>query len=148
MVKQKHVKIFVFMITLFIFLSSYCKRHKSKIFTPQVSPGYQDYHVSNETSFGFISQNASHPTLPTSFKAHYELPHCMIIGEKKCGTSTLHEMLGTMYLNIKTYFRETNYFNGNRRFGFDEEGLNWYKHKFPQMESPEDIIVDKSPSYF
>ena len=58
-------------------------------------------------------------------------------------------MLRTMYLNIKTYFRETNYFNAKRPIGFDEEkGLKLYKHSLHPVKSPEDIIVDKSLGYF
>ena len=79
------------------------------------------------------------------FKPAHVLPHCMVIGEKKCGTTALVEMLMGLYPNVHAVpGKENHYFT----WRFNRIGLEQYKKELPQMKHPNDIIMERSPDYF
>ena len=45
------------------------------------------------------------------FQPYHVLPHCIFIGEAKCGTFALKKMLNDFYPNIKAAVNEFHYLN-------------------------------------
>ena len=86
------------------------------------------------------SENISSQIL---FTPRHVLPHCIIIGVKKWGTTALKLMLTSIYPNIPLQDGEAHYFNT-----FYDKGLKFYKKSLPKMTKPDDIIIDKTPTYY
>ena len=81
------------------------------------------------------------------FHRHRRLPHFMIIGEMKCGTTALQLMLSDIYPNVKIPYEEAHFFSNDEQYHLG--GLNYYKYVLlPEMTHPKDIIGEKTPGYF
>ena len=69
------------------------------------------------------------------------LPHCVIIGSMKCGTSALIKYLD-LHPDIVTVKNEIDFFN--RHY---DRGLEWYRKQMPPSR-PNQITIEKTPQYF
>ena len=90
-----------------------------------------------------IHQNISHDE--NQFVRGHVLPHYIIIGEMKCGTSAVAKMLNDIYPNVKAKRGESHYFNNER---FYPRGIEWYKNSLPEMTHPNDLVAEVTPGYF
>lgn len=70
-------------------------------------------------------------------------PQAIIIGARKGGTRALIDMLGS-HPDIVTAVGEVHYFDSDVNYS---KGLQWYINKMP-LSTPEQITLEKSPSYF
>ena len=68
------------------------------------------------------------------------LPHCIIIGQMKCGTTALIAYLGH-HPDIVNARHELGFFD--RNYG---KGLEWYRNQMP-LSSPDQLTVEKTPRY-
>jgi Sulfotransferase domain len=67
------------------------------------------------------------------------LPHFIIVGAMKCGTTSLHRWMGTHPRIARSSLKETNYFARNH-----DKGLAWYKSLFG---TEKDFAFEASPNY-
>jgi hypothetical protein len=77
--------------------------------------------------------------------AHDGLPHILLIGAQKSGTTALMKIL-CQHPNIVSQSsnegRPVHFFN----FHY-ENGIDWYKGQFPQSVSSDTLLLDKTPDY-
>ena len=78
-----------------------------------------------------------------TFLPRHVLPHFIVIGEAKCGTSTFIKMLNTIYPNVKALTHESGFFVNNTFLD-----LEWYKQSLPPMTNPNDLIAEKNSRIF
>ena len=71
------------------------------------------------------------------------LPHCIIIGVRKCGTRALLEFLD-LHPQVRIAETEMHFFNKDENY---EKGIDWYRKNMP-FSLQEDITVEKTPRYF
>ncbi|ELU15816.1 hypothetical protein CAPTEDRAFT_142623 [Capitella teleta] len=71
------------------------------------------------------------------------LPQCILIGERKTGTTALLHFL-VRHPQIKAPRKEIHFFDQNANF---REGQLWYVNKMPTTNSTE-VTFEKTPSYF
>ena len=71
-------------------------------------------------------------------------PHAIIIGAKKCGTSSLLQMLRSHPM-IDGPPHEMYFFSNEKRF--NSLGYKWYLDQMP-LTSANQMIIEKSPQYF
>lgn len=71
------------------------------------------------------------------------LPHCVIIGARKCGTRALLEFLN-VHPSIQKAPDEVHFFDDDSKYAL---GLEWYRRHMP-YSFPDQITVEKSPAYF
>ena len=69
------------------------------------------------------------------------LPHCIIIGEMKCGTRALLDYIG-LHPDIAIAVNETKFFDKNYN-----KGLEWYRDQMP-LSKPGQLTVEKTPNYY
>ena len=69
------------------------------------------------------------------------LPHCVIIGEMKCGTRALLEYIG-LHPDIAMAVNETKFFTE-----YYNKGLEWYRDQMP-LSKPGQLTVEKTPNYY
>ena len=80
-----------------------------------------------------------------NFQPIHVLPHAIVIGAGKCGTTVLIEMMRDIYPNVRAAKGEPKFFSRQERY---KQGIERYKQRLPPMEGPQDIIIEKSPQYF
>ncbi len=71
------------------------------------------------------------------------LPHCVIIGVRKCGTRALLEFLN-LHPGVQAQKREMHFFDDDDNYSL---GLEWYRKKMP-YSFPDQITIEKTPAYF
>ena len=71
------------------------------------------------------------------------LPDCILIGERKTGTTALLHFL-KQHPQIKAADREVHYFDRSRNY---KHGINWYRKQMKPAKDSE-ITFEKSPRYF
>ena len=71
------------------------------------------------------------------------LPHCIIVGVRKCGTRALLEFLDIHPLITKVV-NEIHFFDDEKRFNL---GLEWYRQQMP-ITNQSNIVIEKTPAYF
>ena len=71
-----------------------------------------------------------------------DLPQVIIIGAQKSGTGAFYEIL-RQHPQIIDRPGEIHFFDIHF-----QEGIEWYKAQFPQIENPKAVRIDKSPYYF
>ena len=69
------------------------------------------------------------------------LPHCIIIGEMKCGTRALLDYIG-LHPDVAKAKHETNFFNKHY-----SKGQEWYRDQMP-LSKPGQLTVEKTPNYY
>ena len=69
------------------------------------------------------------------------LPHCVIIGEMKCGSRALLEYIG-LHPDIAMAVNETKFFTK-----YYNKGLEWYRGQMP-LSKPGQLTVEKTPNYY
>ena len=92
----------------------------------------------------FIEKSEDGLAWKTSFRPRHVLPHCIIIGEAKCGTYALKKMLSEFYPNIRAKENESHYFSR----GYSHRTIEQYKKTLPLMQDPDDIVMEGTPNYF
>ena len=130
-------RILLVFIAVVVFCILYIRSNDSKLFheipsigTTTMTPG------SNYSKTERSSVTVSHEE-----KLKKRFPNAIIIGEKKCGTSALRDMLCSHPV-IKCCSRdESNYFDG-----FFHRGLKWYISTMPETKENE-LTIEKS-QYF
>lgn len=72
-----------------------------------------------------------------------QLPNCIIIGVRKCGTRALLEFLD-IHPQILKAMDEVHFFDDDQKYNL---GLDWYRKQMPL--SPESmVVIEKTPAYF
>ena len=69
------------------------------------------------------------------------LPHCIVIGEMKCGTRALLQYID-LHPDIAIVIPEVHFFD--RHYN---NGLEWYRDQMP-LSKPDQLTVEKSPAYY
>ena len=101
------------------------------------------FYMLNPVGNGLTKLNPiSSRTKGQHFQPIHVLPHAIIIGEKKCGTYALIRMIDDIYPNVRAMKGEPRFFSLHY-----EKGVGSYIKSLPAMESPDDIVIEKSPSY-
>lgn len=76
------------------------------------------------------------------------LPHCIIIGARKCGTRALLEFLD-IHPQIIKVTNEIHFFDDENKYNL---GLEWYRKQMPITNTssslPKTIVIEKTPAYF
>ena len=72
------------------------------------------------------------------------LPHFVVIGAMKSGTTSLHEYLRTHPMVFMPAVKETHFFDATQ--GNWHRGLAWYESQF-RGASPGDVVGEASPGY-
>lgn len=99
-----------------------------------------------------ISSNSSlvisHPIVRSNNKFHFaktgrRLPQALIVGNRKCGTRALLEML-YLHPRVQKAAGEVHFFDRDDNYA---KGLEWYRKKMPYSFRGQ-ITIEKSPSYF
>uniref|UniRef100_A0A1I8HTR5 Sulfotransfer_1 domain-containing protein n=1 Tax=Macrostomum lignano TaxID=282301 RepID=A0A1I8HTR5_9PLAT len=72
-----------------------------------------------------------------------QLPHCIIIGARKCGTRALLDFLDA-HPNVAAARSEIHYFDKTDRL---RRGLSWYRGQMPRSR-PGQFTIEKTPAYF
>ena len=101
--------------------------HRQSVGDPGVKPG------------GRTVDGDGHFTRPETLERR--LPHCVIIGEMKCGTRALLDYIG-LHPDIAIAPSETKFFH-NYYF----KGLEWYRDQMP-LSNPGQLTVEKTPNYY
>ncbi|MEH7322822.1 sulfotransferase domain-containing protein, partial [Cytobacillus firmus] len=70
------------------------------------------------------------------------LPHFLIIGAQKCGTTSLYNYLIQHPNIISAKHKEIHFFDYNYN-----KGSNWYINQFPLLPSNKDIITGEATPY-
>lgn len=78
-----------------------------------------------------------------SEKMEQRLPHCIIIGVRKCGTRALLEFLD-LHPRIRIADLEMHFFNKDENY---DKGIEWYQKNMP-FSYRDDITLEKTPRYF
>uniref|UniRef100_A0A1I8F124 Sulfotransfer_1 domain-containing protein n=1 Tax=Macrostomum lignano TaxID=282301 RepID=A0A1I8F124_9PLAT len=81
------------------------------------------------------------PSLPPP--PQQQLPHCIIIGARKCGTRALLDFLDA-HPNVAAARSEIHYFDKTDRL---RRGLSWYRGQMPHSR-PGQFTIEKTPAYF
>ena len=93
----------------------------------------------------FCTQQKTSTSADLPFTPKHVLPHAILIGEKKCGTYALLRMLNDIYPNIRAFpSKEYHFFTTY----YYQQQINSYIKSLPKMETPNDIIMERSPDYF
>ncbi|OTF80573.1 heparan sulfate glucosamine 3-O-sulfotransferase 5-like protein, partial [Euroglyphus maynei] len=71
------------------------------------------------------------------------LPHCIIVGVRKCGTRALLEFLDIHPLITKVV-NEIHFFDDEKHYNL---GLEWYRQQMP-ITNQSNIVIEKTPAYF
>ena len=111
-------------------------------FTPQYdSVSHQRQNVSDPgvKSGGRTEHGDGHFTRQETLERR--LPHCIIIGEMKCGTRALLDYIG-LHPDIAIAPSETKCVH---KYYF--KGLEWYRDQMP-LSKPGQLTVDKTPNYY
>uniref|UniRef100_T1J8M9 Heparan sulfate glucosamine 3-O-sulfotransferase 5 n=1 Tax=Strigamia maritima TaxID=126957 RepID=T1J8M9_STRMM len=108
-------------------------------FTPLTSPSSA---ISNDND-SYLAVGG-----PRREKMHFsrtrrQLPQCIIIGVRKCGTRALLEFLN-LHQRIQKAAVEMHFFDDDQRYRL---GLEWYRKRMPYSFADQ-ITVEKSPAYF
>ena len=112
---------------------------------------FQQYGLGTACPRGLKVQSGAKQVVPTIKTTHKGddktkvLPKALIIGEKKCGTTSLYYMLDDIYSNIKIPSRKYELQFFSRHY---EKGIEFYMKKLPTLANNNDIIIEKSASYF
>ena len=69
------------------------------------------------------------------------LPHCIIIGEMKCGTRALLTYID-LHPDIATVVPEVHFFDKHYN-----NGLEWYRNQMP-LSKPDQLTLEKTPEYY
>ena len=101
--------------------------HRQSVSDPGVKPGGQTVNADGH----FTRQET----------LQRRLPHCIIIGEMKCGTRALLDFIG-LHPDIAIAVDETKYFENNYN-----KGLEWYRDQMP-LSKPGQLTVEKTPNYY
>lgn len=88
----------------------------------------------------------THPHLVNKLKkGHLSVPDFLIIGQPKCGTSSLYSYLTKHPQILPAIEKEINFWNKN--FNFDK-GIDWYLAHFPSIASEQNLITgEATPNY-
>ncbi|MBO1513128.1 sulfotransferase family protein [Metabacillus bambusae] len=70
------------------------------------------------------------------------IPHFLIIGAQKCGTTSLYNYLIQHPQIIPALSKEVHFFDI-----YFEKGMDWYRNQFPSLESKRWITGEASPYY-
>ncbi len=70
-------------------------------------------------------------------------PDFIIIGESKCGTSSLFEYLGKHPQILLPHKKEINFFNRNF-----EQGINWYLAHFPSITDSAEFLTGEATTHY
>ena len=74
----------------------------------------------------------------------HRLPSGIVIGVRKGGTRALLDMIGLHSL-VRPARAEVHFFDAEENY---ERGLDWYRAQMPALDSPLQLAVEKTPSYF
>ena len=96
------------------------------------------YNVSNNESVGI----AWKPTQVQIRKNNSPYPDAIGIGVLKSGTFALHKFL-FLHPDVVVAWKETNFFNRDYH-----KGLNYYLKQLPNRTRADQILIEKTPSYF
>ncbi|XP_027200237.2 heparan sulfate glucosamine 3-O-sulfotransferase 5-like [Dermatophagoides pteronyssinus] len=73
------------------------------------------------------------------------LPHCIIVGVRKCGTRALLEFLD-IHPQITKVINEIHFFDDEKHYNL---GLEWYRQQMPAIPTNQsNIVIEKTPAYF
>lgn len=73
------------------------------------------------------------------------LPHCIIVGVRKCGTRALLEFLD-IHPQITKVINEIHFFDDEKHYNL---GLEWYRQQMPAISiNQSNIVIEKTPAYF
>ncbi|CAI2345006.1 unnamed protein product [Caenorhabditis sp. 36 PRJEB53466] len=70
------------------------------------------------------------------------LPSALIVGVRKGGTRALLDAVA-LHPKVRIVRKETHFFDSNYSLGFD-----WYRDQMPDVESEDEVILEKTPAYF
>ena len=101
--------------------------HRQSVSDPGVNSGGRTVHVDR------------HFTRPETLQRR--LPHCVIIGEMKCGTRALLVYIG-LHPDIAIAVNETKFFTE-----YYSKGLEWYRDQMPLSKHGQ-LTVEKTPNYY
>ena len=102
-------------------------RHRQNVSDPGVKPGGRTVHADRH----FTRQET----------LQRRLPHCLIIGEMKCGTRALLQYIA-LHPDIAIVVPEVHFFDKHYN-----NGLEWYRDQMP-LSKPDQLTVEKSPAYY
>ena len=74
--------------------------------------------------------------------SYRRLPDAIIAGAKKCGTTTLLQLVN-MHPSGRGVMDEVHYFDQ-----YHHRGLDWYRMRMPKTNSSVLALVEKTPKYF
>lgn len=102
----------------------------------------------SSSSSSSSSRDPAWAELPRGERLHFsrtrrQLPQCIIIGVRKCGTRALLEFLN-VHPRVQKAAVEVHFFDDDDRYAL---GLEWYRRRMP-YSFPDQITVEKSPAYF
>uniref|UniRef100_A0A2R5LA52 Heparan sulfate glucosamine 3-O-sulfotransferase 5 n=1 Tax=Ornithodoros turicata TaxID=34597 RepID=A0A2R5LA52_9ACAR len=103
--------------------------------------------ATNQSPVTTTTTTAPQPSLPARAvrfpRTRRRLPHCVIIGARKCGTRALLEFLN-LHPGIQKAPDEVHFFDDDSKYAL---GLEWYRRHMP-YSFPDQLTVEKSPAYF
>ena len=103
-------------------------------------------HGKNHPEFRNKSHQFPSPIINTGqFRPRKVLPHCIVIGVSKCGTTAFSSMLNDLIPNIQMKKEESYFFMKDHLYA---KGIEYYKESLPTMTKTEDIIMERTPSYY
>ena len=92
-------------------------------------------------SYQFPSTNIDN----SRFRPRKVLPHCIVIGVGKCGTTAFSLMLNDSIPNIQMKEEESYFFRNDDIYA---KGIDYYKESLPTMTTSQDIIMERTSDYY
>ena len=108
----------------------------------ELAKGIKNYQIASQKQ---IIKTHPHVVLSTKKEQHLSPPNFIIIGQAKCGTSSLYDYLTQHPQILPAIKKEIKFWNV--KFNFDK-GLDWYLAHFPAISSEESFITgEATPAY-
>ena len=106
----------------------------------EISEAIKYYQIAGKRN---ISKTHPHVDLKSDKKQHLSTPNFIIIGQPKCGTSSLYSYLIQHPQILPAIEKEINFWNYHL-----DKGIDWYLAHFPAVSSEQDLITgEATPNY-
>ena len=108
----------------------------------ELAEAIKNYQIASQKQ---ISKTHPHVVLKTKGEQHLSAPNFIIIGQAKCGTSSLYNYLTQHPQILPALKKEIAFWNVKSNF---DKGLDWYLAHFPTITSEESLITGEATPFY
>ncbi|MDJ0553836.1 MAG: hypothetical protein QNJ68_05230 [Microcoleaceae cyanobacterium MO_207.B10] len=106
----------------------------------ELSEAIKNYQIAGQNK---ISYTHPHVVLKSQKEQHLSAPNFLIIGQVKCGTSSLYSYLTQHPQILPAIKKEIHFWNNNIN-----QGIDWYLAHFHSIDSEQNLITgEATPNY-